>query len=69
MHLLIFIVSKTFSVYRYAAFPVATLFNLSLSVRLNGFIISNRRFITPCQRATAKHLRFSFGAAYLTTTI
>ena len=49
MHLLTFIVNKTSSVYRYAAFPVAMLYNLSLSVWLNGFIIWNR-FITPCRR-------------------
>ena len=50
MHLLTFIISKTSSVYRYAAFPFAVLYNLSLSVWLNGFVISHRKFITPCRR-------------------
>ena len=50
MHLLTSTVSKTSSVYRDAAFPIAMLYNLSLSVWLNGLIISHRRFITPCQR-------------------
>ena len=50
MHLLAFIISKTSSVYRYAAFPVAVLYNLSLSVWLNGFVISHRKFITRCRR-------------------
>ena len=47
MHFLTFIVSKISSVYRYAAFPVAMLYNLSLSVWLNWFIIAIFGILAP----------------------
>ena len=65
MHSLTFTVSKTSSISRYAAFPVAMLYNLSLSVWLNGFIISYRRFITACRRYCNTSL-FLFWSSILT---
>ena len=68
MHLLTFIISKTSSVYRYAAFPFAVLYNLSLSVWFEWIRHFTQKIYNPMSETLRHIFRFSF-LAYLTTTI